>query len=190
MELTIKKFDDNDFVLSGSVVMYDGETYVMDDYKGRMTYFDFHIPILKVESVKIWYPFGCDFLMFYLMNDRIIHSTSPIPFIFRALYKIGYFDKIGGVGIYSGRRQWYPEDRERLMRGFIVEVPVCWYGFNAQIWIDVPYENLLEYDFDMVEKADLPEWFRRKYIPVTKRKKTLSENEKLDLLMRLMPKDK
>lgn len=189
MGLSIKRFDDNDFFLSGSVTTNDGETYVMEGFGGKMSYFDFEIPILNIPSLKVWYPSCCDFLCFYLGKDRYILSTSHIPYIFRELFNVGYFNKLSGVKLECGMARNYPSNVEWRVSKFVVNVPIYWY-YGSQIWLEVPYESFIEYDFDMVEKADFPEWFRRKYIPVTKRKKALTENEKIDLLMRLMPKDK
>ena len=193
MGLTIKRFDDNDFFLSGYITTDDGSVYEMGKYKGIYSYFEFNVPIMKVQSLKVWYPSGCDFLFFYLNNEkdeRRTLSTSPIPYIFRELFKIGYFNKLNGVGFFCGKRNKFPNYLEWNIKGFVIDIPICYYGNSAEIWLEVPFENIIEYDSDMLNHADLPEWFRDKYLRLGKKRKKFTDKQKLDLLMRLMPKDK
>jgi len=190
MGLTLKKYNETDFILSGTVTMDDGEQYSMEKYQGDWSYLVLDIYMLGVKDMKVYFPRHCDFLFQYLREDKIILSQSNIPYIFRELFNIGYFDSLGGTEIICGRKPHrYPDYMERNVEKYLViDVDLYSYGVNCGIWITVPFEKVIEYKRELIDKIWLPEWFVKKYITYKKKGKEISENEKLDAIFRLLPK--
>jgi len=196
MGLTLKKKNSNDLILSGTYIESEitrniNDTFRIDDIsdfdEDKLSYIELYMPIMNPTPVKLYYPSGCDFLLYHIGNFRF-DAMTPYKHIFNELFSIGYFEKLAPIYIGVGTTQEsVPDIREKDVNKFEVDVNVFYYGTNCSATLTVPFEKLIELDLEIIKKhCGLRKWFIEKYITI--KSKNFNDHDRIDAIMRLLPK--
>ena len=189
MALTLKKTSDYEYVVDGLMFESDGvETHAKDWYNFFTRIID--MPFLDIK-VKITYPdtiTGINRPIRFFENFfEELPSENQEVFILNELYKAGCFDYLKPKSFHYGRKNMSHKKQILIhdTMDLIVDVPIYGYGWNCGIWLEVNFEDFINYPIELIKKIK-PDWWVKKYI--THGKKKINDYDRVVAMISLMNK--